>query len=192
MSILNPFSSVIIFPPQTASTGAVEIDFTSAAVKACMPIQGNAQVVEWGVIITTTFSANATDPVVKLRRKPLITGSAVDIHSITLGSSNTKLLKYTNSVDAVAAGGPGTVIVGPAIGGHTTAISADTDLTAGTVVIADTKSMPAAVLTVGDLLLVEVTTAATTGGKGVVFVRLEPYGEPYANKLVFVQYDAVP
>lgn len=192
MSILNPFSSVVILPPQVAGTGPTEIDFTSAAVAAVYPVQGRAQIVEWGVIITTTFSVNATDPIVKLRRKPLISGTAVDIHSITLGSSNTLLRHYTNSVDAVAAGGPGVVTSGPAIGGHTTALSADTGLTAGTVVIADTKSMPAAALTVGDLLIVEVTTGGTTGGKGVVFVRLEPYGEPYANSLVYVQYDAIP
>lgn len=188
--ISNPFSSMIILPPQVAGTAATEIDFTSAAVKAVYPIPGKCQVIEWGVIITTTFSGNATDPIVKLRRKPLITGTSADIQALTLGSSNTTLRQYTNNPDAVGSGGPGTVLVGPSIGGHTTALSADTGLTAGLVILADTKSMPSAVLSPGDLLLVEVTTAATTGGKGVVFVHLEPVGDIYTT--AFVQYDATP
>lgn len=191
MSILNPFSQQIILPPQVAGTGPTEIDFAGAlAVKAVYPISGKCQVVEWGVIITTTFSVNATDPIVKLERKPLIASTAVVIQALTLGSSNTTLRKYTTNPDAVASGGPGTVVVGPSIGGHTSALTADTDLTIGTIVIADTKSMPSAVLTPGDLLVVELTTAASTGGKGVVFVRLEPIPEPYATG--FVQYDAIP
>jgi hypothetical protein len=190
MSIANPFSSEILLPPQVAGTGATEIDFTAAAVKAVYVISGKCQVVEWGVVITTTFSANATDPIVKLRRKPLITGASVDIQALTLGSSNTTLRKYTSNPDAVASGGPGTVTVGPSIGGHTSALTADTDLTAGVVVLADTKSMPSVVLSPGDLLIVEVTTAATTGGKGVCFVRLEPVQDPYTT--AFVQYDAIP
>jgi hypothetical protein len=190
MSIINPFSSVIILPPQVAGTGATEIDFTSAAVKAVYPIQGPCQVTEWGVIVTTTFSVNATDPILKLGRKPLIGGTTAYIQALTLGSSNTTLRKYTTNPDAVAAGGPGTVTVGPSIGGHTTALSADTDLSAGIVVIADTKSMPSAVLSPGDLLIVEVTTQASTGGKGVVFVRLEPITEKYTT--AYVQYDATP
>lgn len=186
----NPFSAQIILPPQVAGTAATEIDFTGAAVKAVYPIVGPCQVVEWGVIITTTFSANATDPVVKLRRKPLITGTSADIQALTLGSSNTTLRKYTSNPDVVAAGGPGTVTVGPSIGGHTTGLTADTDLTAGVIVAADTKSMPSVVLSPGDLLIVEVTTAATTGGKGVVYVVLEPVPVKYTT--AFVQYDATP
>lgn len=190
MAISNPFSSVIILPPQVAGTGATEIDFASGAVKAVYPIQGKCQVTEWGVIVTTTFSANATDPIVKLGRKPLITGSTIYLQALTLGSSNTTLRKYTTNPDAVASGGPGTVVVGPSIGGHTSALTADTDLSAGVIVLADTKSMPSTVLSPGDLLIVEVTTAATTGGKGVVFVRLEPVQDPYTT--AFVQYDATP
>jgi hypothetical protein len=190
MSIINPFSSVVILPAQVAGTAATEIDLASAAVKAVYPIQGPCQVTEWGFIVTTTFSANATDPVVKLQRRPLITGTAVDIMSITLGSSNANLRKYTSNPDAVAAGGPGVVTVGPSIGGHTSPLSADTDLTAGTVIIADTKSMPSTVLAPGDLLQVNVTTAATTGGKVVCWVRLEPVAEKYTT--AYVLYDAVP
>lgn len=190
MTIQNPFSDVIILPPQVAGTGATEIDLTSAAVKAVYPIKGKCQVVEWGVIVTTNFSANATDPIIKLGRKPLITGTTAYLQALTLGSSNTTLRKYTNNPDAVASGGPGTVTVGPSIGGHTSALTADTDLTAGTIVLADTKSMPSVVLSPGDLLIVEVTTAATTAGKVVVFVNLEPVQDPYTT--AYVQYDATP
>lgn len=190
MSIESPFQQQILFPPQVAGTGPTEIDFTSGAVKAVYPIAGKCQIKEWGVIITTTFSVNATDPIVKLRYQTPIGGSSVDIQALTLGSSNTTLRKYTTNPDAVASGGPGTVKVGPSLGGHTTALTADTDLAAGVVVIADTKSMPALVLKGGDLLIVEVTTAATTGGKGVVFVNLEVAGLEYSR--VFVQYDTTP
>ena len=180
----------IILPPQVAGTGATEIDFTSAAVKAVYPIPAKCQVKEWGVIVTTTFSVNATDPIVKLGRKPLITATTVYLQALTLGSSNTTLRKYTTNPDAVASGGPGTVTVGPALGGHTSALTADTDLVAGTIIVADTKSMPSTVLSPGDLLIVEVTTQASTGGKGVVFVRLEPAGEQYTT--AYVQYDSTP
>lgn len=186
----NVADNWIILPPQVAGTAATEIDFTSAAVKAVYPIPAKVQVKEWGIIVTTTFSVNAVDPIVKLGRKPLITGSTAYLQALTLGSSNTTLRKYTTNPDAVAAGGPGTVTVGPALGGHTSALTADTDLVAGTIIIADTKSLPTVVLTPGDLLIVEVTTAATTGGKGVVFVRLEPAGEQYTTG--YVQYDATP
>ncbi len=180
----------IILPPQVAGTAATEIDTASAAVKAVYPIPAKCQVKEWGCIITTTFSVNATDPIVKLGRKPLITGSTSYIQALTLGSSNTTLRKYTNNPDAVGAGGPGTVTIGPAIGGHTSALTADTDLSAGVIVLADTKSMPSVMLSPGDLLIVEVTTQATTGGKIVVFVRLEVPGEQYTT--AYVQYDKTP
>lgn len=190
MSILNPFSQLVILPPQDNVLTLVEIDFTSTSSGAIYPIPGKCQVVEWGIIISTTFSVNATDPIVKLQRKPLLASTAVDLQSLTLGSSNTKLRKYTTDPNQVAAGGPGTVVVGPSIGGHTTALTADTDLSIGTVVIADTKSMPSVVLTPGDLLVVAVATAATTGGKGIAFVRLEPIPEPYTTG--YVNYDAIP
>ena len=187
----NVADNWIILPPQVASTVATEIDFTGAlAVKAVYPIPSKCQVKEWGVIITTAFSANAADPIIRLARRPLITGTIATIQSLTLGSSNTTLRKYTTNPDVVAAGGPGTVTVGPALGGHTSALTADTDLSVGVIVLGDTKSLPSVVLSPGDLLVVELTTAATTGGKGVVFVRLEPAGEQYTT--AFVQYDATP
>jgi hypothetical protein len=191
MSIANPFSSEILLPPQVAGAAATEIDLTSAAVKAVYVISGKCQVVEWGVVITTTFVTFTVKPVIALRRKPLITGASATIQSLTLGVSNTTLRKYTNNPDAVASGGPGTVTVGPSIGGHTSALTADTDLSAGVVVLADTKSMPSVVLSPGDLLIVEVTTAGTVGsGKCVAFARLEPVQDPYTT--AFVQYDAIP
>lgn len=173
-----------------AATTVAAIDFTSAAVKACYGIPSRCQVKEWGVIVTTTFSTNATDPVVALRRKPLITGTSATLDSIILGSSNTLLRKYTVNPDAVAAGGPGTITVGPSMGGHTTVLATDATLVAGTVVIADGAGMPSTMLEAGDALIVEVTTAGSTGGGGVVFVRLEVAGEQYTT--AYVNYDAIP
>lgn len=190
MSIANPFSSEIIMPLQTTGS-LVEIDLTSATVQGSYLISGKTQVVEWGVIITTTFVAFTVKPIIALRRKPLVTGSSSTIQSITLAASNTLLRKYTSNPDVVAAGGPGTVTVGPAIGGNTSAAAADTDFSAGVIVLADTKSMPSIVLSPGDRLIVEVTTAGTVGsGKCVAFARLEPVQDPYTT--AFVQYDAIP
>jgi hypothetical protein len=190
MSIENPFSSVIIMPLQT--TGAlVEIDLTSATVQGSYLVHGKSQVVEWGCIITTTVVAWTVKPVLSLRRKPLVTGSSSTIQSITLAASNTTLRKYTTNPDAVGSGGPGTVIVGPSIGGHTSALTADTDLSAGVIVLADTSSMPSIVLSPGDRLIAEVTTAGTVGsGKCVVFARLEPVSDPYNT--AYVQYNSTP
>ena len=182
----------LFFPAQgAASTGVTEIDLTSAAVKAVYPIPSKCQVKEWGVIVSTVFAAWTVAPVIALRRKPLLTGSAVTIQSLSLVYTNTKLRKYTTNPDAVAAGGPGTVTIGPSIGGHTSPATADTDFSLGVVILGDTKSLPSVVLSPGDALLVEVTTAGTVGsGKVVAFVRLEVAGEQYTT--AYVLYDAIP
>lgn len=183
----------LVFPSQgDAGTALTEIDFTAAAVKAQHPIPSRCQVKEWGVIITTVFVEFTVKPVIKLSRRPLITGTAVVIQTLSLGDTNTTLRKYTTNPDVVAAGGPGTVVVGPAIGGHTSAIVTDAaSFTVGTVILADTKSLPSAMLQPGDVLQAEVSTAGTVGsGKGIVFVRLEVAAEQYTTALV--QYDAIP
>jgi len=181
------------FPAQgLAGTGPNEIDLTAAAVKAGYPIPSKCQVIEWGVIVTTAFVEFTVKPVIRLERRPLISGTAVVIQSITLGETNTLLRKYITNPDVVAAGGPGTVTVGPSLGGHTAAATADTDFIAGMVILADTKSIPSVVLSPGDFLQVNVSTAGTVGsGKVVAFVRLQiPSGEQYTT--AFVKYDAIP
>jgi len=191
MSIANPFSQLVILPPQDNVITLVEIDLTSTSSGAIYPVPGKCQVVEWGVIVSTVFVAWTVKPILKLQRLPLLAGSAVDIQSMTLAASNTLLRKYTTNPDAVASGGPGTVTVGPALGGHTSAATADSDFVKGTVILADTKSMPSAVLSPGDLLKVIVTTAGTVGsGKVIAFVRLEPIQDPYTT--AYVNYDAIP
>jgi hypothetical protein len=183
----------LFFPAQgAASTGLTEIDLTSAAVKAAYPIPARCQILEWGVVVSTVFVAFTVKPIVKLSRRPLIAATAVDLQVLTLAASNTKLRKYITNPDAVAAGGPGTVTVGPSLGGHTAVATADTDFIAGMVVLGDTKSMPSTVLTPGDVLQFEVSTAGTVGsGKVVAFVRLGvPSGEQYTT--AFVAYDAIP
>lgn len=181
----------LFFPAQgAAATTITALDFSVAAVKAVYPIPSRCQVKEWGAIITTTFSANAADPVIALKRRPLISGTSVLLQAITLGSSNTTLRKYTSDPDAVGAGGPGTVNIGPSMGGHTTALAADTSLVAGTICLANTKLMPSTMLQAGDSLLVEVTTGATVASLGLIFVRLEIAGEQYGT--AYVQYDATP
>lgn len=189
----NQTESILYFPAQgLAGTTPNEIDLTSAAIKAGYPIPSKCQVIEWGVIVTTVFVAFTVKPVIRLERRPLISGTAVVIQSLTLGSTNTTLRKYTTNPDAVAAGGPGTVTVGPSLGGHTSVASADTDFIAGMVILGDTKSLPSVVLSPGDFLQVNVSTAGTVGsGKVVAFARLQvPSGEQYTT--AFVQYDAIP
>lgn len=191
MSIVNPFSSVVFMPLYSKNDGTFEeLDLTSTSSKGSYPIQGPTQVVEWGVIVSTVFVAFTVKPILTLQRLPLLAGSPVVIQAITLAASNTLLRKYTNSVDAVAAGGPGTVTSGPSIGGHTSAATADSDFIKGTVIVADTSSMPSVVLSPGDLLQVAVTTAGTVGsGKVIAFARLEPVAAKYTG---YVVYNAIP
>jgi hypothetical protein len=194
MSIVNPFSSVVFMPLYSKNDGTFEqLDLTSTSSKASYPIQGPTQVVEWGVIVSTVFVAFTVKPIVTLQRLPLLAGTPAVIQAMTLAASNTLLRHYTNNVDVIAAGGPGVVTSGPSIGGHTSAATADSDFIKGTVILADTSSMPSVVLTAGDLLQVAVTTAGTVGtGKVIAFARLEPVAETYANKLVYVSYNAIP
>lgn len=194
MSIVNPFSSVVYLPLYSKNDGTFEeLDLTSTSSKASYPIHGPTQVVEWGVIVSTVFVAFTVKPIVTIQRLPLLAGSPVVIQAITLAASNTLLRHYTNAVDTVAAGGPGTVTVGPAIGGNTSAATADSDFIKGTVILADTSSMPSVVLTPGDLLQVAVTTAGTVGsGKVIAFARLEPVAGKYASTSGYVVYNAIP
>lgn len=187
----NVADSWLFFPAQGAST-VTEIDLTSTGIKGVYVIPSRCQVKEWGVIVTTVFVTWTVEPIIRLERRPIVTGTAVVIQALTLGDGNTTLRKYTTNPDLVGAGGPGTVTVGPSLGGHTVAATSDANLgVVGNVILGDTKSLPSVVLQAGDALQVNVNTAGTVGsGQVVAFVRLEVAGEQYTT--AFVQYDATP
>ena len=101
--------------PNPLTSTPVEVEAAAAdymnVVAPC-----NLTVEEFGVLITENMVAQATDHVVKLQKKSAIGGSATDVISLTLGNSAT--LKRGDGVKEAQV-----------------AISADTDLTNGQVVL---------------------------------------------------------
>ncbi len=131
---------------------AVQVE-TAAADIDDFVIPCNATVLEFGVLVTEDFAAHATDPVVKLQKKSAIGGTATDVLSLTLGSSAT--LKSGDGTKEAQ-----------------TAISADTDLDNGDVVLANRGNNPVTVQS-GEVLTLRADTAAgEAGGAYIPFVIL--------------------
>ena len=165
----------------TANTGGIALQSTGIAKIHVIP--SRCQVKQFGVVITTKMPTTQTvDPIIKLQRQTQ-DGSggwatATNLISLTIGPSNANLYFPTISTNVVAAGGPGTLYTGPALKGNRTLNTLAT-LVAGVVVLGKDSDLPTAMLEPGDLLQVNVTTAAVTGSepKCVAFVRLEVAGE---------------
>ena len=115
------------------------------------------QVEDFGVYITENFVAQATDPIVALQTKTSIGGSATTKVTLTLGGSNTVLKK------------------GDAVKVMQTAITADTDLDNGHVVLGKRTALPFK-LNPGDVLTIRHDGAATGAGGAyipIVLLRIE-------------------
>ena len=147
----------------------------------CTPVW--LEVIAFGVIITTDFSANATDPVFSLKRADTQGGTETVIKALTIGADNTRLAKGSGN-------GPGeTATTNAALYGkdNVTAIAADTDLDTGDVVYGDlseaSDASPAVslVLQPGQVLIFEHTTAGSTGGGYVPFAIVKLGGPDFTK-----------
>ena len=140
------------------------------------------EVIGFGVVITEDFVAQATDPVVSLKKANTVGGTETVIKALTLGADNTRLAKGSGN-------GPGeTATTNAALYGkdNVTAIAADTDLDTGDVVYADLSeaadSDVSRVLQPGQVLMFEHTTAATgAGGAYVPFAIVKLSGPDFTK-----------
>jgi len=141
-------------------TGVTQAEFL-------MPFSG--QIEEFGVAITEDVSAQATDAVYTLKRASTIGGAETSLIALTVGGSNTALKK-----------GDGT-------SAEVTAISADTDLDNGQIVLCRRSLLPIQ-FTAGQVLIIESTTQATgAGGAGFGFIGVRFSGVNTEASNVWVQ-----
>ena len=136
------------------------------------------EVVAFGVVITTDFSANATDPVFSLKRANTQGGTETVIKALTIGADNTRLAKGDGN-------GPGETTGALYPKDNVTAIAADTDLDSGDVVYGDLSeaadSGVSRVLQPGQVLIFEHTTAGSTGGGYVPFAIVKLGGPDFTR-----------
>ena len=136
------------------------------------------EVVAFGVVITTDFSANATDPVFSLKRANTQGGTETVIKALTIGADNTRLAKGDGN-------GPGETTGSLYPKDNVTAIAADTDLDTGDVVYGDLSeaadSGVSRVLQPGQVLIFEHTTAGSTGGGYVPFAIVKLGGPDFTR-----------
>ena len=136
------------------------------------------EVVAFGVVITTDFSANATDPVFSLKRANTQGGAETVIKALTIGADNTRLAKGDGN-------GPGETTGALYPKDNVTAIAADTDLDTGDVVYGDLSeaadSGVSRVLQPGQVLIFEHTTAGSTGGGYVPFAIVKLGGPDFTR-----------
>jgi hypothetical protein len=144
----------------------------------------HCEVVAFGVVVTEDFIAQATDPVVSLKKATTVGGTETTLKALTLGNSN---VDSDSVVRLVRGDGDRNVTV------HTpkdnqVALSADTDLDTGDVVYANlytlTTSQPLANrhFWPGEVLILEHTTAATgAGGAYVPFAIVKMSGPDFTQ-----------
>ena len=150
----------------------VQIEETSNTVVLEYVVPVHMEIVAFGVYITEDFVAQATDPVVTLKKMSTLGGTETSLKALTLGSGNTSLTKGDDTNDNV------------------TAIAADTDLDNGDVVFANLKGV-ARVLDPGQIILVEHTTAATgAGGSYVPFVLVKVGGPDFRKSNVWREIES--
>ena len=156
----------------------VQVEETSNTVILEFVCPVHCEVVAFGAVITEDFIAQATDPVVSLKKATTVGGTETALKALTLGSSNTTLTRG-NGDRNVATLYPKD---------NQVAIAADTDLDTGDVVYADlgtlTVSKPLSELHFwpGEVLMLEHTTAATgAGGAYVPFAIVKMSGPDFTQ-----------
>mgnify|MGYP001592291135 FL=1 len=156
----------------------VQVEETSNTLIEEFVCPVHCEVVAFGVVITEDFVAQATDPVVSLKKATTVGGTETVLKALTLGSSNTTL--------TVGNGDRNVTVNYPK--DNQTAIAADTDLDTGDVVYANldtlTISKPLAELHFwpGEVLILEHTTAATgAGGAYVPFAIVKMSGPDFTQ-----------
>ncbi len=200
----NVSDQVIFFPFFNGAAAAApavadwDLPVTADVEFGVYPIVQRCQVKQFGFLVTVAFGATAgvfsTDPVLLLKTLGIpgtdVT-TAVTLVSFTMGTTNTKLSFPTVNLTAVAAGGPGTVVTGPGLGGNRTLVTALSQIAIGTILLAPDASLPTAMIQPGQFLSVSLTGSVGAGevGSGIAFVRLEYAGEN--NELVTVAQSGV-
>ena len=141
-------------------------EFETAATLKDYELPFAYQIEEFGVVVTEAMTAQATDSIWKVQ-KLTTGGTPVDVITLTIGNSNTNLKKGDGTKEAQ------------------TAISVDTDLAAGSVVLCPRSTLPVSV-TAHTVLRIAVTTGQTgAGGAGVPFVIIRPQGIDSRSTAVF-------
>lgn len=180
---------VIYFPAWHDNAGAVpavadwEVAITADAELGVWPIVARCQVVQFGCIITTAWGTQTTDAILTLKTLGVPgtdISTAATLVSFTIGEDNTKLSFPTVDLTAVAAGGPGTVVTGPGLGGNRTAFL-NTAGKPGCVLLAPDGSLPTTIIKPGQFLSVSVTgsSGGSEAGKVIAFAVIEEQGDNY-------------
>lgn len=156
----------------------VQVEETSDTLIVEFVCPVHCEVIAFGVVVTEDFVAQATDPVVSLKKATTVGGSETALKALTLGSSNTALTRGDGDRNVAT--------IYPK--DNQVAIAADTDLDTGDVVYADldtlTISKPLSELHFwpGEVLILEHTTAATgAGGAYVPFAIVKMSGPDFTQ-----------
>lgn len=157
----------------------VQVEETSNTVILEFVCPVHCEVVAFGVVITEDFVAQATDPVVSLKKALTVGGSETTLKALTLGQSNTRGLTRGNGDRNVLIDYPKD---------NQVALSADADLDTGDVVYADldtlvtSKPLSNTHFWPGEVIMLEHTTAATgAGGAYVPFAIVKMSGPEFTQ-----------
>lgn len=138
----------------------------------------HCEVVAFGAVITEDFVAQATDPVVSLKKATSVGGAETSLKALTLGSSNTTLTRGNGDRNVTV----------PYPKDNQVAIALDADLDTGDVVYANletlTVSKPLSQLHFwpGEVIIFEHTTAATgAGGSYIPFAVIKISGQDFTQ-----------
>ena len=156
----------------------VQVEETSNTLIIEFVCPVHCEVIAFGVVVTEDFVAQATDPVVSLKKATTVGGTETALKALTLGNTNTTLVRG-NGDRNVATLYPKD---------NQVALSVDADLDTGDVVYADletlTVSKPLSELHFwpGEVLILEHTTAATgAGGAYVPFAIVKMSGPDFTQ-----------
>ena len=157
--------------------GKVQVEETSNTLIHEFVCPVHCEVVAFGAVIVEDFIAQATDPVVSLKKATTVGGSETVLKALTLGG--TSLTRGDGDRTSVGTNYPKD---------NQVAIAADTDLDTGDVVYADldtlAQSQPLSDLHFwpGEVLILEHTTAATgAGGAYVPFAIVKMSGPDFTQ-----------
>lgn len=157
--------------------GKVQVEETSNTLILEFVCPVHCEVVAFGVVIVEDFVAQATDPVVSLKKSLTVGGAETVLKALTIGGTN--LTRGDGDRTSTGSNYPKD---------NQVAIAADTDLDTGDVVYADldtlTESQPLSDLHFwpGEVIILEHTTAATgAGGAYVPFAIVKMSGPDFTQ-----------
>lgn len=156
----------------------VQVEETSNTLITEFVCPVHCEVVAFGVVVTEDFVAQATDPVVSLKKAVTVGGAETVLKALTLGTSNANLVRGNGDRNVNEKYPKDNQV----------ALAADADLDTGDVVYADldtlTISKPLSELHFwpGEVLILEHTTAATgAGGAYVPFAIVKMSGPDFTQ-----------